>query len=213
MKLTKYTHSCVRLDEADRSLVIDPGSFSEAATALAGADAVLITHEHPDHVDLDAVRTAAKANRDLVVKATPAVVSTLADLGDQVQPAGPGEQFELAGFSVQTFGGQHALIHTSVPMIANTAYLIDDVVYHPGDSFAVPPTPVPVLLIPSTAPWARVGEVLDFMIAMRSPLAFPIHDGIVNDLGRGIVEGHLTRIGQQYGTEFSHLDPGRSATL
>jgi len=50
MQLTKFTHSCVRFDDADRSLVIDPGVFSEVDEALDGAGAVLITHEHPDHI-------------------------------------------------------------------------------------------------------------------------------------------------------------------
>ena len=32
MQLTKFTHSCVRLDDGDRRLVIDPGVFSEVET-------------------------------------------------------------------------------------------------------------------------------------------------------------------------------------
>ena len=28
MQLTKFTHACVRLDDGDRSLTIDPGAFS-----------------------------------------------------------------------------------------------------------------------------------------------------------------------------------------
>ena len=50
MLITKFTHSCVRLEKAGRVLVIDPGMWSEAG-ALLGADAVLVTHEHVDHVD------------------------------------------------------------------------------------------------------------------------------------------------------------------
>ena len=46
MKLTKYTHACVRLEKESGVLVLDPGTFSESAEALAGADAVLVTHEH-----------------------------------------------------------------------------------------------------------------------------------------------------------------------
>lgn len=62
MRLTKYTHSCVRVDDDDRHLVIDPGSFSpdgELSTALDGVSAVLLTHEHPDHVDPEAIAGAA----------------------------------------------------------------------------------------------------------------------------------------------------------
>ena len=46
------------------------------------------------------------------------------------------------------FGGQHALIHPAIPMIANLGYLVDGSVYHPGDSFTVPTAPVSTLLLP-----------------------------------------------------------------
>ena len=60
MKLTKFTHACVRLEKDGRVLVIDPGHFSETEEALAGAEAVLITHEHADHMDVDAVLAALR---------------------------------------------------------------------------------------------------------------------------------------------------------
>src|SRR6266540_4001154 len=53
MRLVKYTHACVRLERDGAVLVIDPGTFSERE-ALAGASAVLVTHEHYDHLDPDA---------------------------------------------------------------------------------------------------------------------------------------------------------------
>ena len=47
MKLTKHEHACVVLEKDGASIVIDPGSFSSgAAEIIAGADAILITHEH-----------------------------------------------------------------------------------------------------------------------------------------------------------------------
>jgi L-ascorbate metabolism protein UlaG (beta-lactamase superfamily) len=51
MRITKFTHSCVRFERAGRVLVIDPGVWSEPG-ALIGADAVLVTHEHVDHIDV-----------------------------------------------------------------------------------------------------------------------------------------------------------------
>jgi len=50
MRFTKLGHSCVRLDKDGAVLVIDPGTFSDAAGALDGATAVMVTHEHPDHL-------------------------------------------------------------------------------------------------------------------------------------------------------------------
>src|SRR2546425_10657184 len=105
MQLTKFTHSCVRFDDGDRALVVDPGVFSEVDAALDGAQAVLITHEHPDHIDTDKLRAAANRDPRLRIWAPSSVSSTLADLGEQVVTSAPGESFAAAGFAVRTFGG------------------------------------------------------------------------------------------------------------
>ncbi|MFJ5955030.1 MBL fold metallo-hydrolase [Paenarthrobacter sp. NPDC092416] len=216
MKLTKYTHACVRLEKEKRVLVLDPGTFSESDEALAGADAVLVTHEHNDHIDRPAVLAALRSNPALEVFAPAGVARALAetvqhseapaDVAARIHDVEPGSTFDVAGFSVQTFGGQHALIHAQIPVVANIGYLVDGNVFHPGDSFVVPDgIEVQTLLVPIHAPWSKVGEVVDFVISVRAPKAFPVHDGLLNELGRGIVEGHVTRIGARYGTSYTRL--------
>ena len=222
MKLTKYTHSCVRLSKAssdgERVLVLDPGNFSEVEEALEGAHALFITHEHPDHVDVPRVAPRLAAAPGLDAWAPDGVARSLREAApeaaERIHTVEPGAEFEAAGFTVQAFGGQHALIHASVPVVANIGYLIDGAVFHPGDSFTVPPgTEVPTLLVPIHAPWSRVGEVLDFLIAVRAKRAVPIHNALLNERGLGIVEKHVQRISGQYGTEYVRLAPGESAEL
>jgi L-ascorbate metabolism protein UlaG (beta-lactamase superfamily) len=213
VRLTKFSHSCIRLEEDERSLVIDPGVFSEAGEALTGADAVLITHEHPDHIDADAVRAAARGNRELRIWAPRSVADVLVDLADQITVTAPDESLDVAGFPVETLGGQHALIHASVPVVANVAYLVDGAVFHPGDSFTVPTRPVQVLCLPIHAPWSKVAEVIDFVVSVRPPTAIQIHDGLLNERGLDFAEGHVRRIGGGYGTEFRHLTSRESITV
>ncbi|WGM19031.1 MBL fold metallo-hydrolase [Paenarthrobacter sp. OM7] len=209
MLLTKYTHACVRLEKDGNVLVIDPGTFSESGEALTGAHAVLITHEHNDHFDRPALVSALRSNAGLEVHAPAGVAAALreeSDVAVRVHTAEPGSGFDAAGFSVRTFGGQHAVIHAQIPVVANIGYLIDDNVFHPGDSFVVPDgIDVKTLLVPIHAPWSKVGEVVDFVISVRAPRAFPVHDALLNELGRGIVEGHVTRIGARYGTSYRRL--------
>lgn len=207
MHLTKYTHSCVRFDDGDRTLVIDPGVFSEVSAALDGADAVLITHEHPDHLDVDQLKAAAERDPRLAIWA-PASVAAQLELGEQVSVAEPGQAFDAAGFGVRSFGGQHAVIHPSIPVIANIGYLVEDRVYHPGDSFSVPSAKVEVLLAPLHAPWSKLSEVIDFVVAVRAPKTLNLHDVLLTDTGRGMVEGQVGRNGGEYGSEFTHLAPG-----
>jgi L-ascorbate metabolism protein UlaG (beta-lactamase superfamily) len=206
MRLTKYTHSCVRLDDGGRALVIDPGTFSETQLALDGAHAVLVTHEHADHLDAPALLAAAKANASLRVWAPKAVAESLAELGDRVTAVGAGESFEAAGFTIRTFGGLHALIHPLVAApVANVAYLVGGSVYHPGDSFTVPPVPVETLLIPIHAPWSKIGEVIDFAAAVRAPRAFQIHDALLNEIGSGMVDRMVGAVAASYGTTYTRL--------
>jgi L-ascorbate metabolism protein UlaG (beta-lactamase superfamily) len=191
VQLTKFGHSCVRFDDGDRTLVIDPGAFSEVAAALDGVDAVLITHEHADHVDADKVRDAVRADPRLRVWAPQPVVAAL-DVGDQAVAVGPGESFDAAGFRVRTYGGQHAVIHPTIPIVANVGYLVDDAVFHPGDSLVVPPASVRVLLLPS--------------VAVRAPRVYPIHDAIASDLFRAVVQRNLTPIAAPFGIDYAAWD-------
>ncbi len=219
MRLTKYSHACVRVDDGERRLVIDPGTFSpdgELPTALGGVHAVLVTHEHADHVDADALAAAAAADPDLRVWA-PAVVCARLDetaaLRGRSTPVAQDESFTAGGFEVRTFGGQHALIHPTIPVVANVGYLVDGAVYHPGDSFAVPEVPVERLLLPLHAPWSKVSEVLDHVIAVRARHVHQIHDGLLNERGRGLVGGHVDRVATRYGGAYTALETGESVDL
>jgi L-ascorbate metabolism protein UlaG (beta-lactamase superfamily) len=221
MKLTKFTHACVRLESGHDTLVIDPGSFSEVAEALDGARTVLITHEHADHIDGPAVLEAMRGNAKLELFAPHGVAESLRakvqeddGVRSRIIDALPETRFEVPGFDIRTFGGQHALIHPHIPMVANIGYLINDDVYHPGDSFIVPHgLEAKTLLVPIHAPWSRIGEVIDFVIAVRAAKAFPIHDALLNETGLSLVEGHVKRIGGLYGTAYEHLAPGESVQL
>ncbi|OUM39772.1 MBL fold metallo-hydrolase [Arthrobacter sedimenti] len=210
MLLTKFTHSCVRLEQDGRVLVIDPGTFSEVEEALEGAGAVLVTHEHPDHIDLDRVVAVLSRNASVDLWAPQGVADAVREglgdaAGERVHAVAGGEEFSAAGFGVRTFGGQHALIHPLIPLVANVGFLIGGL-YHPGDSFIVPEgIDVNTLLVPVHAPWSKLAEVVDFVVSVRAPRAFQIHDALLNDTGLGMVEGHVTRLGSRYGTAFGHL--------
>lgn len=218
MQLTKYTHACVRLEQDGRVLVLDPGIFSESAQALEGAGAVLITHEHADHYDADALTTALAGSPELAVHAPAGVAADLRQraprAAERIQDAAPGDSFTAAGFDVQCFGGQHALIHPSIPVVANVGYLVNGGLYHPGDSLTVPHgVTVETLLVPVHAPWSKVAEVVDFVVSVRAPHAYQIHDGLLNEQGLAFTESHIARVGGLHGVTFRHLAPGQSVEL
>jgi L-ascorbate metabolism protein UlaG (beta-lactamase superfamily) len=218
MKLTKFTHACIRLEQDGHVLVVDPGNFSEVEQALDGATAVLVTHEHADHIDQDRVPGLLAAADDMQLYAPASVAADLRALAPaaagRIHTAEPETEFEVPGFRIRTFGGQHALIHPHIPVVANIGYVINDSLYHPGDSFIVPHgLAVTTVLVPVHAPWSKTGEVIDFVTAMRAEHAYPIHDAGLSDRGLPLVEKHLERIGGYYGTRYKHLSPGESVEL
>jgi L-ascorbate metabolism protein UlaG (beta-lactamase superfamily) len=208
MKITKFEHSCVRLERDGAVLVIDPGPWS-SPKALDGVDAVLITHEHFDHLDVDRLADALGKRPAVTVYANEAVVSKLDALRGATQTVAPGDTFEAAGVPVKAYGGWHAMVYPEIPLVPNLGFLVDDSVYHPGDSFDVPEgATVDTLFVPVSGPWLKLSDSVDFIRAIRPRRAYALHDGLLNDNGHMVVDGSLDRLAQ---AEYARLDPGTTA--
>jgi L-ascorbate metabolism protein UlaG (beta-lactamase superfamily) len=205
MKLTKFSHACVRLERDGGVLVIDPGGFSERA-ALDGVDAILITHEHQDHLDVDGVADAIGTRPAARIYTNSAVAKQLTDLGDVVTTVESGESFSAAGFGVRAYGAWHAVIHPDLPPVPNLGFLVDESIYHPGDSFDVPEgASVDTLFVPVTAPWLKASEAIDFVRAVKPRHAYALHDALGTDLAFGLLHRLLNGLS---GAEYSRLTPG-----
>ncbi|KUJ38922.1 MBL fold metallo-hydrolase [Streptomyces sp. MI02-2A] len=211
MKLTKKSHACIRLEKDGRTLVIDPGAFSEEDAAV-GADAILVTHEHMDHFSEDRLRAGMEANPG-------AEIWTLASVAEQISAAFPGrvhtvghgDTFTAAGFDVQVHGELHAVIHPDIPRITNVGFLIDGgKVFHPGDALTVPGRAVETLMLPVMAPWNKISEVIDYVREVQPQRAYDIHDALLTDLARPIYDNQVGALG---GAEHLRLTPGASAEV
>ncbi|SFP68732.1 L-ascorbate metabolism protein UlaG, beta-lactamase superfamily [Geodermatophilus dictyosporus] len=212
MELTKHGHACVVISDGDRRLVVDPGGFTDPAVR-DGASAVLVTHEHADHVVPDRLRAALEADPALEVWTNPSVAHLFEGLASRVHAVGDGDTLTAAGFEVQVHGEWHAEIHPDLPRVRNVGFLVEGQVFHPGDALTVPGTPVPTLLLPVHAPWSKVAEVIDYVRAVDADQAFAVHDGLLNDTGLGVVGGLLGERGPGTPTPFSRLAPGESVEL
>lgn len=195
-QITHYGHSCLLLDTGSARLLFDPGAFSAGFEPVRGLDAVLVTHQHFDHLDADRIRPLLDANPDarLIVDA-----GTAEQLeGTTHEVVGPGETVQVAGARIDVLGGQHAVIHSDIPIVQNNAYLVDGTHLHPGDSFTPPPEPVEVLFLPTGAPWLKVAEAVDYLRAVAPRTAVPIHEAV------------LSRPAMHYGM-FERLGPEKTA--
>jgi L-ascorbate metabolism protein UlaG (beta-lactamase superfamily) len=214
MRFTKLGHACVRLEKDGAGpLVIDPGTFTDAPAALNGAAAVLVTHEHPDHLDLDALNAALTRNPDLTLWAPPQVTAQFQDFAPQSHAVHHGEALDIAGFDVYVYGEKHALIHQDIPVVENTGFLIDGTLFHPGDSFTIPEDPVETLLLPISAPWLKAGEIIDYFRAVAPARGYAIHDGILNDAGLALMTRMMSVAAAPSQAQVARLDPGTTLEL
>ncbi|AVZ76182.1 MBL fold metallo-hydrolase [Streptomyces lunaelactis] len=210
MRLTKKTHACIRLEKDGRTLVIDPGTFSEEDAAV-GADVILVTHEHLDHFNEDRLRAAMEANPGAGIWTLRSVAEKIsAAFPGRVHTVGHGDTFTAAGFDVQVHGELHAVIHPDIPRITNVGYLVDGSLFHPGDALTVPDHPVETLMLPVHAPWSKISEVIDYVREVKPQRAIDVHDALLTDLARPIYD---TQIGALGGADHNRLTPGESTDL
>ncbi|MDF6045794.1 MBL fold metallo-hydrolase [Streptomyces sp. JH14] len=210
LTLTKKTHSCIRLEKDGRTLVIDPGGFSEQDAAL-GADAMLVTHEHADHFDEGRLRAGLEANPAAEIWTLRSVAEQLsAAFPGRVHTVGHGDTFTAAGFDVQVHGELHAVIHPDIPRITNIGFLVDGSLFHPGDALTVPDHPVDTLMLPVMAPWNKISEVIDYVREVKPRRAIDIHDALLTDLARPVYDHQIGSLG---GADHGRLTPGDSTGL
>ena len=205
MRITKFGHSCVRVSD----VVIDPGAWSERE-ALDGAAAVLITHEHPDHWTIEHLRAT-----DAPIWTIAAVAAQISDadpaVAERVTVVRPGEETEIAGFSVRVVGEKHAVIHPELTHFDNSGYLLSaggTSLFHPGDSFTRPEQPVDVFCAPACAPWAKMSELVDLARDVMAPVSIGIHDKVYSDLGLAIVDDRMNAFLAPLGGRYVRPAPG-----
>ncbi len=209
MKITKYGHACLRVQDAAADILIDPGTFSAGFEDLTGLTAVLVTHQHADHLDRDRLPAVLAANPGVSVYADEGTAGQLAESGVDATAVRSGDRLDV-GTSVQVVGRDHAVIHADVPVIPNVGYLIGGRLLHPGDSLAVPEPDVEILAVPASAPWMAIKEAVEFYRAVNPAVAFPIHEKVLAN--PAMAYGLLSRLGPP-DARWIELDDGHTEEL
>ena len=209
MRLTKLVHACVLVEDAGTRILIDPGVFTPGFEDITGLDAVLITHQHADHVDVDRLSALLSRNPGAALYSDEGTASVLADHGLTAEVVRDGDQLPL-DVLVTVVGTNHAIIHPDIPVIPNVGYLVAGRFFHPGDSFTVPDEPVDVLGLPTGAPWLKLSEAVDFLRTVAPRVAVPIHEAV---LARPAMHYGLFAKLALPGTTVSVLEPGTTADL
>ncbi|MEK7643008.1 MAG: MBL fold metallo-hydrolase [Patescibacteria group bacterium] len=179
MRVTKIGHSCLVVETGGIRIMTDPGRYSAAQNDVENIHAVIVTHEHPDHLDLDSLEKVRERNPMVRVICNKGVGAILHSAGVSCEIVEDGERVEIQGVPIEGFGKDHAFICDGADLVINTGYLINSILYHPGDALFVPPKKVIALALPVCAPWVKTSEVIEFAKQIKPRIVFPIHDGFL----------------------------------
>lgn len=189
MRITHLGHACLLVEIADRRILIDPGAFAGGFLGVRDLDAILITHQHPDHLDRVRLPELVRANGEVPIWCDPQSVAVLKEIGIEAR-AHDGSAVSLGEVTIQPVGQMHALIHEDIPRIANVGVRLsaegEPTFFHPGDALDAEPGEVDVLAFPLNAPWQASREMTGFLRRLAAPHAVPMHDALLSSTGRNL---------------------------
>lgn len=197
MRLTHLGHACLLVEMRGERILIDPGGFTPGFEALRDLSAVVVTHQHADHLDQRRVPTLLHHNPGARLLVDPGSIEVLSGLGLDAEVRG--EQTRVGGVTLTAVGEVHALIHEDIPRIPNVGVVLralgEPSLYHPGDSLDGDPGDVDVVAFPLNAPWQASRDMAGFLRRLNPPQAVPIHDALLSDEGRRLYLGQADRLG------------------
>ncbi len=212
MKITKFGHCCLLIDVDGTRILTDPGKFSTAQDELQNITAVLITHEHFDHLHLESLKNVLKRNPKAIVLTNSGVGALLTDAGIPFQLLEEHQAKTISGVLIQGYGHDHALIYRTFPTVMNTGYRIAERFFYPGDALTVIEDPVEILALPVSAPWLTISQAIDYALAQKPKICFPVHDGILAPAAAGLALAP-GRVLPDKGIRFEPLEIGRETTF
>lgn len=201
MKITKFGHCCMLIEEKGLRILTDPGVYTTAQDHLADVDVVLITHEHTDHFHIDSVKKILEHNPDVTIITNEAVKPLLDAEGIAYTCLADNTSATHKDVVIEAFESPHAIIYSELPRVLNTGFFIADKLFYPGDALIVPQKSVDVLACPVAGPWIKLSEAIDYAKAVHPKKLFPVHDGGLAPKGTGTTYRMLNMLLADEGTE------------
>jgi L-ascorbate metabolism protein UlaG (beta-lactamase superfamily) len=206
MEITKFGHSCLLVVIDGVRILLDPGEYSTEQNSLTDLDAVLITHEHRDHLSMESLKEVMKNNLNVKIYTNGSVKAILEKEGVESELIVHGQTLMVNGVSLEGVGKKHAVVVNSIPPAENVGFLIGGRLFYPGDALTLPGKVIEVLALPTAAPWAKMSEIVDYAISVKPHVAFPVHDAILSS--PEMMQGLLMKVLQEAEIEFKPVEIG-----
>lgn len=201
MRITHLGHSCLLVETGGQRILIDPGSYSMGIMDVTGIDVILVTHQHPDHVDLQRLPALLAVNPQARVYAEPQAAAVMLEAGIAAEHTAPGVVIGLGPVQVTPVGEKHALINEALPRIGNLGVVLrsegEPTLFHPGDAYDAEPGQVDILALPLNAPWAASRDTVAFARRISPQACVPIHDALLSAIGRRLYLSQVQSLGPE----------------
>jgi L-ascorbate metabolism protein UlaG (beta-lactamase superfamily) len=175
MRITKFKHSCLLVDNEEARVLFDPGEFSwaefkEELSSLKNLDFIVITHEHGDHYLPEALSKIYEKNSSAKIVCGESVASMLDRDGVKFERASNTELFNITVV-------EHAHLDQTIPIFEDIRVIFDNTFLHPGDNMEIEESPA-ILAIPIFGPWynGKISDAIDLVIKLKPKYVIPIHD-------------------------------------
>lgn len=211
MKVTKLEHATLVLEKEGKTLILDPGFYTRPIDGYRDVVAIVITHNHDDHVHEDQIDLILKENPDALILGTQEVAARLAPR--KVTAVHHGDFYEVGPFTAEFFGSMHIEIHRSIPLIQNCGVMINDTLFYPGDNYVTPDRTVKYLACPASAPWLKIGDVMDYLAEVKPEHCFPTHNIHLSEQGSQLNNGRIKQVVEEHGGKFEYHLPDSTFEL
>ena len=182
MKIKKLGHCCLVIEIKGLRIMTDPGApdYSGKTGEELDISAVVITHEHADHLHVDSLKKILENNPKAIVITNTSVGKILENENIKYIKVEDGEDYDFNGIKISGFGSRHADIYDDFGQVENTGYMIEGLCY-PGDSFNLPNKTVDILALPVAGPWMKIRDAIDYAKKIKPRIVLPVHDAMIKE--------------------------------
>lgn len=204
MKITKFGHCCLLIEENGVRVLTDPGNWNDTPE-VTDIDAILISHEHGDHIHIESLKKILSDNSNATVYTHEGVKKLLDEQNISCTLIHDTEEVSIKGVSIASFGTKHACHHPDMPVVQNTGFYIANKFFYPGDSFHKPHKEVQILALPVIGPWMKMEEAIEYAKALKPTIVFPVHDGMLREDRRAFTRTIPKALLEKEGIQFMDL--------